>query len=53
MRPRCTFKPPFVASNETVLNMKYVCRSVSVGDVVADAGFISGVDPQPIATGFT
>jgi hypothetical protein len=29
-----------------------VCRSVGVGDAAADTGFISGVDPQPIATGF-
>jgi hypothetical protein len=44
-------EPPFIASNEIVLNMEPVCRSVGVGDGVADTGFI-GVDPQPIATGF-
>jgi hypothetical protein len=36
-----------------VLNVEPVSRSVGVGDVVANAGIISGVDPQPIATGFT
>jgi hypothetical protein len=35
------------------LNMEPVSGSVSVGDVVANAGFISGVEPQPSATGFT
>jgi hypothetical protein len=35
-----------------VLNVKPVCRSVGIGDVAADTGFISGVDPQSIATGF-
>jgi hypothetical protein len=45
--------PPFVASNETMLNVEPVCRSVDVGDLVSDTGFISGVDPQPIATRFT
>jgi hypothetical protein len=39
-------EPPFVASSET---MEHVCRSVGVGDVLPDMGFISGVDPQPIA----
>jgi hypothetical protein len=29
-----------------------VCESVGVGDGVANTVFISGVDPQPIATGF-
>jgi hypothetical protein len=38
-------EPPFVASNETVLNVKPVCGSVGVDDVVVDTGFISGVDP--------
>jgi hypothetical protein len=36
-----------------MLNVEPVCGSVDVGDVVVDTGFISGVDPQPIATGFT
>jgi hypothetical protein len=35
-----------------MLNVEPVCGSVDVGDVVVDTGFISGVDPQPIATGF-
>jgi hypothetical protein len=35
-----------------MLNVEPVSESVSVGDVVADAGFISGVDPQSIATCF-
>jgi hypothetical protein len=38
-----------------VWNVEPVCRSVSDGDAgdgVADTRFISGVDPQPIATGF-
>jgi hypothetical protein len=46
-------EPRFIGSNETTLNMKPVCESLGVGDVVADTGFISGVDPLPIATGFT
>jgi hypothetical protein len=46
-------EPTFIASNEKLLNMEPVSGSVSVGDVVADAGFISGVDPQPSVTGFT
>jgi hypothetical protein len=41
-----------VASNKTVLNVEPECRSVGVGDAAVDIGFISGVDPQPIATGF-
>jgi hypothetical protein len=45
-------EPPFIASNETVLNVEPVCKSVGVGDVVADTGFISGVDLRSIATGF-
>jgi hypothetical protein len=45
-------EPLFVASNETVLNVEHISRSVGVGDVVADAGFISGVDPQPTAISF-
>jgi hypothetical protein len=36
-----------------VLNVEHVCGSVGVDDIVADMGFILGVDPQPIATGFT
>jgi hypothetical protein len=35
-----------------VLNVELVCGSVDVGDDVADTGFISGVDPQPIGTEF-
>jgi hypothetical protein len=46
-------EPPFIASNKIVLNMKPVCRSLGVGDAVVDTGFISGVDHQPIFTGFT
>jgi hypothetical protein len=38
-------EPPFVASNETVLNVKPVCGSVGVGDGLADTDFISGVNP--------
>jgi hypothetical protein len=45
-------EPPFVASNEMLLNVEPVCRSVSVGDVLPDTGFIPVVDPQPVATGF-
>jgi hypothetical protein len=41
-------EPPFIASNKTV---EWVCGSASVGDVLPDTGFISGVDPQPIALG--
>jgi hypothetical protein len=43
--------PPFLASNEIVEpeTVELVCRSVSVGDGVADTVFISGMDPQPIA----
>jgi hypothetical protein len=41
-----------VASNKTVLNVEPECRSVGVGDTTVDIGFISGVDPQPIATRF-
>jgi hypothetical protein len=39
-------EPSFIASNETV---EHVCGSVGVGDVLPNTGFISGVDPQPIA----
>jgi hypothetical protein len=35
-----------------VLNEEPVCGSVGVGDAIADTGFISIVDHQPIATGF-
>jgi hypothetical protein len=35
-----------------VLNEEHVCESVGVGDAIADKGFISSVDHQPIATGF-
>jgi hypothetical protein len=45
-------EPPSIASNETVLNMKPVCRSFGAGDAAVDTGFILGVHPQPIATGF-
>jgi hypothetical protein len=34
-----------------VLNVEVVSTSVGVGDIITDAGFISGVDPQPIGTG--
>jgi hypothetical protein len=44
--------PPFIDSNETVLNEEPVCGSVGVGDAAVDMGLILGVDPQPIATGF-
>jgi hypothetical protein len=43
-------EPPFVASNKIVLNVEW---SVGVGDVIVDAEFILGVDPQPTAIGFT
>jgi hypothetical protein len=33
-------EPPFIVSNEIVLNVKPVCRSVGVGDGVADMDFI-------------
>jgi hypothetical protein len=36
-----------------VLNVEHVFRSVGIGDVVADEGFILGVDHHPIAIGFT
>jgi hypothetical protein len=29
--------------------MEHACGSVGVGDVLLDTGFISNVDPQPIA----
>jgi hypothetical protein len=45
-------EPPFIASNETVYAVEPVCESVGVGDGVADTGFISGVDSQPIGTRF-
>jgi hypothetical protein len=45
-------EPPFIASNETVLNVEHVCGSVGIGDGVADMCFILGVDPQTIATKF-
>jgi hypothetical protein len=45
--------PPFIANNEIVLNVEPVSASVVVGDVVADAGFISGVDHHPTAIGST
>jgi hypothetical protein len=32
--------------------VELVSGSVCIGDAIADAGFISGVDPQPIAIGF-
>jgi hypothetical protein len=45
---------PFVASNKTMLNVEPVCRSVGVANAAAaDMRFILGVDPRPIATGFT
>jgi hypothetical protein len=45
-------EPPFVGSNEAMLNVEPVSGSVDVGDVVAAVGMISGVDFQPIATSF-
>jgi hypothetical protein len=33
-------EPPFVGSNETMLNVEPVCRSVGVGDAAADMRFI-------------
>jgi hypothetical protein len=36
-----------------MLNEEPVCGSVGVGDAATDTGFISGVDAQPIATGFS
>jgi hypothetical protein len=45
-------EPSFIDNNETVLNVKLVSASVDVGDIVIDAGFLSGVGPQPIGTGF-
>jgi hypothetical protein len=45
-------EPLFVGSNETMLNKEPVCASVGVGDAAADTGFISGVNPQPIAIRF-
>jgi hypothetical protein len=41
-----TEEPLFIASIEIV---EHLCRSVGVGDVLPDTGFISGVDPQPIS----
>jgi hypothetical protein len=35
-----------------MLNEESACEGVSIGDAVTDTGFILGVDPQPIATGF-
>jgi hypothetical protein len=46
-------EPPFVGNNKIVLNEEPVCRSVDVGDTAVNTGFISGVDSQPIATGYT
>jgi hypothetical protein len=37
--------PPLVGSNETVLKIESASASVGAGDAVADAGFISGVNP--------
>jgi hypothetical protein len=45
-------EPPFIGNNETMLNEEPACGSMSVGDAATDTGFISGVDPQPIATEF-
>jgi hypothetical protein len=36
-----------------MLNEEPVCGSVGVGDAATDTRFISGVDAQPIATGFS
>jgi hypothetical protein len=46
-------EPPFIGSNETVLNVKPICGSVGVGGAATDMGFISGLDPQPMATRFS
>jgi hypothetical protein len=35
-----------------VLNVELISKSVGVGDVVADAKMILGVDPRPIGIGF-
>jgi hypothetical protein len=48
-----TDEPPFITSNETMLNVKPVSDSVSVGDAIVDVGFILGMDPYPTAIGFT
>jgi hypothetical protein len=40
--------PPFIHSNEIVLNVEPLSESIHVGDVVADVRKILGVDPQPI-----
>jgi hypothetical protein len=45
--------PPFIDSNGIVVNVEHVSESMGVGDTIADAGMNSGVDPQPIAIGFT
>jgi hypothetical protein len=45
-------EPPSINSNETMLNVEPIYISVGVGDVVADAEFISGVDTRLIATDF-
>jgi hypothetical protein len=41
-------EPPFIGSNKTMLNVEPFLGSVYVGDVVANVGMISGVDPQLI-----
>jgi hypothetical protein len=46
-------EPPFIGSNETVLNVEPICGSAGVGGAATDMGFISGLDPQPMATGFS
>jgi hypothetical protein len=43
---------PLVASNETLLNIEPKCQSVAVGDAGVAVGLISGVNSQPVATGF-
>jgi hypothetical protein len=43
-------EPPFIGSNEIVLNVEPISGSVSVGDVVTDVGMISCMNPHPIAT---
>jgi hypothetical protein len=45
-------EPSFIDNNETVLNVKLVSASVDVDDIIVDVGFISGVGPQPVGTGF-
>jgi hypothetical protein len=45
-------EPPFVASNETMLNVEPVSASVGVGDAGANVELILGMDHQSTAIGF-